>query len=198
VIAVLVFAGCVEDDGNTESASETVGGSSGVESSTDSASGSGGTTSAGATTNGMVDCSGVELPGCDDVVEVCEGGDCSCLCADPATTGDPTGPGGECPPELPAGACEQSCEMEGASCGSVESCCGCIEHDVGLTFWTCGDVGGEGCPAEPPELDAPCTQRNADCYYCETGFVARQCREQVVGSDVELRWSEPLYECPNN
>ena len=28
----------------------------------------------------------VELPGCDDVVEVCEAGDCSCVCADPSTS----------------------------------------------------------------------------------------------------------------
>ena len=161
--ALTVALGC-GDDGNGEDS----GGDGATTVVTASADGS-----ATAPTTGDVDCTTVQMPGCEMVVEVCEAGQCSCLCADPVGTSDDGG-GGECPPVLPAGACEVACQAPQASCGSADSCCGCEPHEAGSAYWVCSGVSSPGCPDEVPALGDPCPV-SLQCWYCDPAFAFRMC-----------------------
>jgi hypothetical protein len=121
---------------------------------------------------GDLDCSGVEIPGCDEVVEVCQGGQCDCLCSDPVGTDDDGG--GECPPILPAGACEESCMTLGAFCGT-DTCCGCAFHEGETAYWVCGPTGQPDCPPTPPNVGDGCSVPGAQCWYCTDAFAYRTC-----------------------
>lgn len=134
---------------------------------------------------GSVDCEGVEIPGCTMVVEVCQGGQCECLCADAPTTGadgsgtdadtgagsGDTGPGeGICPEDAQPTDPPTVCDAPATSCTKVGGCCRCdvVAGCGDDPIWWCVElVPDPACPPSLPAVDEVCDANAALCSYCD-------------------------------
>jgi hypothetical protein len=125
-----------------------------------------------ATSQPPVDCADVQLPGCMMVVEVCEAGECSCLCADAPTTGaEGTATGGDaCPADALPTDPPTVCTEPATSCATIGGCCRCdvVASCGGEPVWWCVTIVPDpACPMPMPAIDEACMNEGVTCSYCD-------------------------------
>jgi hypothetical protein len=148
--------------------------------------------------DGGGDCSPGSIPGCAMVVEVCEGGQCGCQCADAATTGDDdTGTGSAdtgaamCPDEATDSDVPPVCDAPATACDTIGGCCRCDTFDGcgDDPVWMCVElVPDPSCPTDAPDVGDPCDAEGTVCRLCDTdGPVVRTCNAGA--------WTEGFFSC---
>lgn len=159
-----LLLGCSADD-----VSASVGDGAATSAGTSASTGADTTSGLTATSQPPVDCRDVDIPGCAMVVEVCQAGECECLCAEAPTTDAPdTETAGEagCPPEAVNTDPPAVCDEPGTSCATADGCCLCdMFTNCPEPHWWCA-VPDPRCPEGPPTIDSPC-EGIMSCAYCD-------------------------------